>query len=155
MIIEWFRKRKKQRQEDAALRIIETESQAESERNAALSAWTESTPVENRAQENHAFFEGLLSELQRQEDIKRVLQIPLRDAALRAGLDIPDAYLTAPDILRRRILSSEGEARLRRDLADHRMSRAKDWLAIVMPILSLIASTLIAVLGLMVALKKK
>lgn len=72
--------------------------------------------------------------------------------ALYAGLPVPEDYLEPTDGgFADRALSAHGETRLRRDLSSHRLSRAKDWVAVIMPVLSAI----VAILGLLVALKRK
>ena len=78
-----------------------------------------------------------------------LLQEPLWARARRMGLDIPEQYVDS-DYPYKTILTAAGEAWVTRQINDYRMARAKDWTGIIMPILS----ALIAILGLIVALRK-
>lgn len=77
-------------------------------------------------------------------------------AAQSRGISIPTEYLSTQafgDALA--TLNPDGEAWLGHELRSRRRAEIKDWIAIVMPILSLLLSSAIAILGLIVALKKK
>jgi len=76
----------------------------------------------------------------------------LLEDATEAGIDIPDKYFyEATEGEEYRNLNDLGVNWLHRELRTYRMNRTKDWISILMPVLSLV----VAILGLLVALKKR
>jgi hypothetical protein len=84
-------------------------------------------------------------------EVRWILQRPAVERARDLGIDIPQTrYRAREEGLRHEVLSEEGYAWLVTEVRRQRMAIAKDWVAIVTPILSAV----IAILGLLVALKK-
>jgi hypothetical protein len=86
------------------------------------------------------------------EAISLLTQDMIEDA-IELGIDIPDKYFDPdsdpdPD---KRILTRIGENWLKREVRQYKMDRVKEWITILMPVLSLV----VAILGLLVALKKR
>ena len=138
----------KEQYEQAYLRL-----QTESENDKAQTAEeTNEYPMEASA----LWQEFFTRQNRRDAEMSRFRQRPLRVAAIRAGLVISADYeASVRDYPGPQPLSEHGEARLRQELRTHKLNRAKDWVAILMPMLSLLLSSVIAILGLLVALRKK
>ncbi len=84
-----------------------------------------------------------------QNELDHLLEAPLRESAKRWGIDIPDRYWINNKGARWLNLSDDGRNWIRRELSKKRREWAKDWVAIISPVLSAI----IAILGLLVALR--
>jgi hypothetical protein len=79
------------------------------------------------------------------------LQMPITSKARELGLDIPPEYYDSGNNRSGfSVLSDRGENWVRRQIQNMRIERTKNWVAIVSPILSAI----IAILALIVALRK-
>lgn len=97
---------------------------------------------------------SLLIDLTRKDrfELDGLQRAPLIRAAKRWGLDIPGEYWDNEGLRHEGcMLSEEDKNWIRRELAKCRRERAKEWVAIISPILSAI----IAILGLLVAFKKR
>lgn len=83
-------------------------------------------------------------------------QFDLLHAARDGGLTIPDKhYLGGSSQDGMTPLTNDGEAWVVHELRAQRRADIQAWVGIVTPILSLLLSSVIAILGLLVALKKK
>ena len=78
-------------------------------------------------------------------------QKPILQRARSVGLPIPIDKYEEREAYMHHLLSIEGAWWLRNELRAYRMTIAKDWVAILLPILS----SAIAILGLIVALRKR
>lgn len=119
--------------------VIEAETQgattAEEEHHALQAAWS-------------------ITEVEKNE-LDDLVQKQLLREARRIGIVIPQEHWTERYWWQKSILSDSGVWWLKNQIHDFRIGRAKDWIAIVMPIFSLILSSTIAILGLLVALHRR
>lgn len=85
-----------------------------------------------------------------QEELNHLEQVPLIRSARKWGIEIPWEPSSLPRSAFPNV-SYKGEAWLRHEIGERRRTWAKDWAAIISPLLSF----LVAILSLLVALKKR
>ncbi len=85
-----------------------------------------------------------------EHELDWLLQEPFLRTAEKWGLDIPAEYWTHDTAVRGATLTVEGKNWIKREAGKRRREWAKDWISILSPILA----SVIAILGLLVALMK-
>jgi hypothetical protein len=85
-----------------------------------------------------------------ENEITHLQQRKLINRARYYGIDMPNELWESREHRLYPVLTHQGEARLRREVSKYRREVARDWVAIMSPV----ASAIIAILGLLVALKK-
>ena len=89
-----------------------------------------------------------------QNELDALLQEPMENCAKKWSIDITDQYWYHDPRVKRPILTDAGKNWIKREAGKLRRERAKDWIAIISPVVSGVISILGLALGLLVALMK-
>lgn len=111
--------------------------------------------VENVEEHNRAVLRATRRTAIARNELTHLKQEPLFEKARKFGITIPAEHILEDEFPLKRTLTYDGEAWVQHQARVERRTAFKDWMGAIMPILSLILSSIIAILGLIVALKKK